>query len=165
MRDLWKIFKHSTALPKRQAAFQLNRIGMDKIIFYLFALLAIASIPELIDQISQNEVSSALYMKTFFFLIFFFIFYYLTLVVIMLTALSGIAYIGSLIATRTKRKVRYSILWKMAACITTIPILLFTAISFFYPLSAAFLGVMLAYHLLIFVQTILIYPKRRKRKS
>ncbi len=114
MRELWKIFKHSTALPKRQAAFQLNRIGMDKIIFYLFALLAIASIPELIDQISQNEVSSALYMKTFFFLIFFFIFYYLTLVVIMLTALSGIAYIGSLIATRTKRKVRYSILWKMA---------------------------------------------------
>lgn len=165
MKELWKIFKHSTALPKKQAAFQLNQIGMDKIIFYLFTLLAIASIPELINQISQNADSSALYMKTFFFLIFFFIFYYLILVVLVLGGLSAIAYMGSFIASGTNRKVRYAILWKMAACILTIPTILFTAISFFYPLSAVFLSVMIAFHLLVFVQTILIYPKRRKRKS
>src|SRR5699024_6882541 len=123
MKTFGSIFRYSIKLPQRQAAFQLNRIGMDKIIVYLFFLLALASIPGFMEQMNTNIESSALYMQTFFLLIFFFMFYYLILVFSVFALISTLAYIGSWIAHGTNRKLRYSILWKMAACVFTIPLI------------------------------------------
>lgn len=157
------IFKNSLKLPQRKAAFSLNRIGMDKIIVYLSFMIAILSIPGLIEQINANDKSSVTYVQTFFLLIFFFMFYYLITLLGLFIVLSLIAYIGSWIAKWTNRKLRYSILWKMAACITTIPIIVFTIIAFFHPLSILFLLYALLFHFIVFLRTIFIYPKRRKR--
>jgi len=161
MKTLGDIFLHSIKLPKRNAAFALNRIGMDKVIFYIFSLLGIASIPGLIEQIQTNANAQSLQIQNFFFLIFFFIFYYLILTAAVLLGISLIAYLGSWIADVTKRKLRYSILWKMAACITTIPILIFTVMSFFIDVSIIFLSVAITFHIIVFIQTIFLYPKRR----
>src|SRR5699024_6084634 len=129
----------SIKLPKRNAPFALNRIGMDKEIFYIFLLLVIASIPGLIEQIQTNANAHSLQIQSFFFLILFFIFYYLIMTAALLLGISLIAYPGRWISALTKRKLRYSILWKMAACITTIPTIIFTVMSFFIDVSIIFL--------------------------
>lgn len=165
MKVFWNIFINSIKLPQKQATFTLNRVGMDVIIIYMFIMLAFASIPDLLVQI-QTNATSVFYVQLFSLFIFFFIFYYLFLVFIVFASLSVIAYVGGLIARATKRKLRYQVLWKTAACITTIPILLFTVISFFYAIHThtLFLVGMLLFHFIIFIRSILLYPKRRMMK-
>src|SRR5699024_12191981 len=116
-------------LPKRNAAFALNRIGMDKVIFYIFLLLVIASIPGLIEQIQTNANAQSLQIQSFFFLIFFFFFYYLIMTAALLLGISLIFYLGSLIADLTKHKMRYLILWKESVCITNNYIIIFIYIT------------------------------------
>lgn len=165
MKELRRIFIYSIKLPQRNAAFAINRISMDKIIIYLFFLIAITSVPELLVQIQMNTESSAFYMQIFFLFIYFFMFYYLIFVCIIFAVISAIAYIGSWIARATKRKLRYSILWKSAACILTIPLILFTMLSFFYTIHTIFLIGAFVFHFIIFIQTIFLYPKRRHRSK
>ncbi|MDY0409916.1 hypothetical protein [Paracerasibacillus soli] len=54
--QLWHTFKLSLKIPSKRAVFQLNRIGMDIVVFYLFVLLAIVSIPPLIDLLTTTWV-------------------------------------------------------------------------------------------------------------
>src|SRR5699024_8100473 len=145
MKTLGDIFIHSIKLPKRNAAFALNRIGMDKVIFYIFLLLVIASIPGLIEQIHTNANDQSLQIQSFFCLIFFCIFYYLIMPEALLLGISLIAYRRSRIAALTKHKLRYSIRWKMAACITTIHIIIFTVMSFFIDVSIIFLSIAITF--------------------
>lgn|SRR5699024_1053206 len=165
MQDLWKIFKNSLQLPKRQAAFSLNRIGMDKVILFLFILIAFASLPELIIQLGANKASSSLHMQAFFYLIFFFMFYYLIFISVIFAIISLVAYIATWIAYGASRKLRYSILWKTAACASTIPLLVFTISSFFYTITLFFFFILLVFHFIIFIQTIFLYPKRNLKRS
>src|SRR5699024_11501669 len=116
-KTLGDIFIHSIKLPKRNAAFALNRIGMDKVIFYIFLLLVIASIPGLIEQIQTNANAQSIQIQSLFFLIFFFIFYYLIITVALLLGISLIAYFGSCISSLTNRKLCYSIICKFASFI------------------------------------------------
>src|SRR5690625_3576719 len=151
MKVFWEIFNQSIKLPQKQAVFSLNRIGMDIAVIYLFILLGIASLPALVEQIVTNQVSST-HIHTFFLLIYFFIFYYLILVLIVFIALSLVAYIGTLITKTVKRRLRFSILWKMAAFTTTLPLILFSVISFFYPLSQLFLILVTIYIFFILIK-------------
>lgn len=156
MHALWTMFIQSVQLPKRQAAFALNRIGMDIVVIYMFILLFISSIPTYIEQLQQNERLS-----TFFFSIFFFIFHYLPVVVIVFIALSIIAWALLLITNAVKRKLRFSILWKMAASATTIPLIIFTIVSFFYQLGTVYLSISIVFIFLVVIKVIFIYPARR----
>lgn len=157
MKSFWTMFIQSLQLPRRQAAFTLNRIGMDITVIYMFIILFISSLPTYFEQLATNERLS-----TFFFSIFFFIFHYLPVVVIVFLALSLIAWILSGIANLAKRKLRFSILWKMAASATTIPLLIFTVVSFFYPLSTIYLILSILFILIVVTKIIFIYPPRRQ---
>lgn len=161
MKVFWNAFIQSLQLPKRKAVFTLNRIGMDVVVVYLFIFLAIASIPGLIDQLSSNQVDIEIH--PFFLLIFFFIFYYLIILLVVFTGISIIAYLGTLFATQTNRKLQFGLMWKMTAFATTIPLVAFTILSFFIPLSTIFLSVASIFILLILLKIILIYPKRKAR--
>src|SRR5699024_178319 len=163
MKVFWDVFIQSLQLPKRKAVFTLNRIGMDVVVVYLFIFLAIASIPGLIDQLASNQVNSNVEIHPFFLLIFFFIFYYLIILLVFFTSISIIAYLGTLFATKTNRKLQFGLMWKMTAFATTIPIVAFTILSFFIPLSTIFLIVTSIFILLILLNIILIYPKRKAR--
>lgn len=162
MKVFWENFVYSIRLPQKRAVFNLNRIGMDITVLYLFLLIGIMSIPGLIEQIKINS-DATLYVQPFFYVIFFFIFYYLILVVVIFIALSFIAYIATLLAELLQRKLRFAIMWKMTASATTIPLLLYTIISFFYPLSNYFLLLSIIYIAFIIMKVILIYPKRKQR--
>lgn len=150
------MFSKSVQLPKREAAFALNRIGMDTTVIYMFIILFISSIPTYLEQLQENERLS-----TFFYSIFFFIFHYLPVVIIVFVALSILAWIASFITKIAKRKLRFSILWKMAASATTIPLLIFTIVSFFYHVDTLYLVVSIVFILLIVTRVIFLYPRRR----
>ena len=156
MKSLWTMFIKSVQLPRKQAAFTLNRIGMDTTVIYMFIILFISSIPTYLNQLQENERLS-----TFFFSIFFFIFHYLPVVIIVFVALSILAWLTVLITKVAKRKLRFSILWKMAASATTIPLLIFTIVSFFYHLDKLYLAISIIFILLIVTRVIFLYPRRR----
>lgn len=161
MKVFWDTFLQSLQLPKRKAVFALNRIGMDVVVIYLFIILAVASVPGLIDQLISNQLDTNIQIHPFFLLIFFFIFYYLIILLIVFTSISIIAYLGTFIATRTNRKLQFGLMWKMTAFATTIPLVAFTILSFFIPLSTMFLSAASIFILLILLKVILIYPKRK----
>lgn len=152
---LWTMFIQSLQLPKRQAVFTLNRIGMDIVVIYMFIILFISSIPTYINQLEVNERLS-----TFFFSMFFFIFHYLPVVIIVFVTLSIIAWILLLLTKLVKRRLRFSILWKMTASATTIPLILFTIVSLFYELSTGYLMLSIVFIFLIVTKIIFIYPRR-----
>src|SRR5699024_11188191 len=135
--------------------------NMDEGLFYIFLLLVIASTPVLIQQIQTNVNAQSLQIQSFFFLIFFFIFYFLVIIASFILGISLIAYLINWIAVLTNRKLRYSYLWKMATCITKIPIIIFTVMSFFIDVSIIFLSISITFHIIVFIQTIFLYPKRR----
>jgi len=160
MKKLLSAWQQSLKLPQKKAVFALNRIGMDTTVFYLFILIGIASLPALINQITADD-TSGLYVHFFFILIYFFMFNYLISVIIVFILLSIIAYIGLLIARGLKRRLHYSILWKMSAFSTTIPLMLFTIVSFFYELSPVFLTIMIIFSIAMVIRIILIYPRMK----
>ena len=57
MKNLWIAFQQSLKLPQKNAVFTLNRIGMDTTVFYLLILLAIVSLPELMNQIIADDTA------------------------------------------------------------------------------------------------------------
>ena len=162
MKKIWNSFSHSLKLPQKKSVFYLNRIGMDITVIYMFILLAITSIPALLDQMASNK-QSTLQLHPFFLSIYFFIFYYLVITITVFCIISLIAYVWTFIAKLLQRKLRFAILWKMVAYSTTIPFILFTVISFFYPVSYYFLFITIIYIFIILFKILLIYPRRKRR--
>lgn len=159
MKALWTMFLKSLQLPKKEAAFALNRIRMDVVVFYLFILIAVSSIPSYVKQLLEADDVSI-----FIFTIFFFIFHYLIVLIIIFALLSLIAAILFFVTKLAKRKLHYAILWKMSAGSSTIPFLLYTIFAFFYEVESIFLTLSILFILIIGVKIIFIYPKRRDEK-
>src|SRR5699024_10999572 len=129
-------FMNSIKLPQKRAVFFLNRIRMDITVFYLFIFLAIVSILALVEQTVTNPITSV-EIHPFFLFIYFFIVYYVSLVIIVFIIISIIAFLGKLLAQLLHRKLHYSILWKITAFGATLPIILFTVLSFFFTVPLA----------------------------
>jgi len=157
-----RAFLHSTQLPRKKAMFQLNRIGMDVTVIYMFILLAIVSIPSLIDSLKISTGSIA-EMNVFFVFIYFFFVYYLSLTFIVFVSLSVIAFIGTGISKLLQRKIRFAILWKLCAYTTTLPLLFYTVIAFFLPVNQVYLWFLCAYTFFFLVKMITVFPRRKKR--
>lgn len=160
MKSLGLMFKYSVLLPKKSAAFQLNRLGMDTTVFYLFILLALSSLPTYFEQLAVSED-----LNIFFFSIFFFIFHYLVVVLIVFVALSIFAFIGLIITKTTKRRLHFSVLWKTVGSSTTLPLLFYTIIAPFYKLGSLYLAFSIGFIFLILIKVIFIYPQQHKTKS
>ncbi|RDW15233.1 hypothetical protein CWR48_19595 [Oceanobacillus arenosus] len=160
--SFWKIFLNSIKLPSKNAMFKLNRVGMDFTLFYMFILLFIVSIPALVERIA-NPAGIGLEMNHIFTVIYFFIFYYLPMTLIVLGCISFVASIGTFIAKLMQRKLRYAIIWKLISFTTTIPLLVYTVISFVYSVSTIYLLLALTFCIILLIIMISQYPKRRIR--
>ncbi|MFC4024200.1 DUF1189 family protein [Oceanobacillus longus] len=155
-----QVFLNSIKLPKKEAMFRLNRVGMDVAIIYMFILLAIVCIPEFIERLNATTGFGS-ELNFIFKFIYFFMFYYLPLTIIAIISLSLVAYIGRGIAYLMQRKLRFPILWKMSAFSTTIPFLLFTIIAFIIGVNDTYLLFAFIYTIGLLIKMISIYPKRR----
>ena len=154
------VFLNSIKLPKKKAMFQLNRVGMDIAVIYMFILLGLVSIPSLIEQLTASSGLAA-DLNVIFKLIYFFMFYYLPLTILVFIAISFVAYIGRGITHFMQRKLRYSLLWKMVAFTTTIPFILYIIIAFIIPVRDAYLLLTFIFSIGLLLKMISIYPKRR----
>lgn len=155
----WNALTNSIKLPNKKAMFQLNRIGLDIAIFYIFILLLITSIPSFIDRLINTE------MNIVFTIIYFSIFYYLPLSIIVFIIIFITAYLGKLVSIITERKLHYSLLWKMTAFTVTIPFLLYTVISIFTEVNNLYLLLAFIYSITLLSIMVMHYPKRRKKKD
>ncbi|WP_245745225.1 DUF1189 family protein [Lentibacillus persicus] len=142
--------------------FKLNRIGMDITVVYLFILLLLVSAPSLVNQLTSSD-SAGTVMSLPFFLIYFFIFSYLPLTIAVFIYISLLSYAGTGIAKLLRRKIRFSILWKLNAYTTTIPFILYSIIAFFFSITDAFLVLFILYSFIFMFKMITVYPKRKKR--
>ncbi|WP_077329786.1 DUF1189 family protein [Virgibacillus siamensis] len=156
-------FLYSIRLPKKQAMFRLNRIGMDITVIYMFILIFFVSLPSFINRLTSAKGLGA-DMPFFMQLVYFFMFYYLPLTIMLFLLISLIAYIGTLTAKALNRKIRFAILWKMCAYTTTIPFLVYTIAALIFPVSDAFIWLFIIYSLAFMIKIITVYPKRKKRK-
>lgn len=161
-KRLGQYFFYSIRLPQKQAVFNLNRIGMDTTVIYLFILIGFISMPELFYQLFENKTGT-LFTHPFFVILFFFSFYYLPLVIIIFITLSLISYLITLFATAFGRKLRFSIMWKMAASATTIPLIVFGILTSFLSLSNYFLLLANIFIFAILIKIVFIYPRVSKR--
>src|SRR5690625_355730 len=150
----WYTFLESIKLPNKKAMFKLNRTGMDIAVVYMFILLLLVSIPSLIERITGVM---SMDIELFFLIIYFFIFYYLPLTIIVFILLSIIAYAAVGLAKLMKRKLRFSILWKMAAYTSTTPFLVYTMIALFFPISDKLLWLSLLYTLIVLIKIIYVF--------
>ncbi|MFD2752134.1 DUF1189 family protein [Virgibacillus siamensis] len=156
-------FLHSIRLPKKQAMFKLNRIGMDITVVYMFILIFIISLPSFVNRLTSAEGLGA-DMPFLMHLVYFFMFYYLPLTIMLFLLISLIAYVGTLIAKALNRKIRFSILWKMTAYTTTIPFLVYAIVAMIFPVSDSYIWIFIIYSMLFIIKIITVYPKRKKRK-
>jgi Na+-transporting methylmalonyl-CoA/oxaloacetate decarboxylase gamma subunit len=157
-------FVNSLKLPNKKAMFRLNRIGMDIVVFYLFILIFIVSIPHLVDQLQATE-GFAGELSFILKIIYFFMFYYLPLTIAVFVFLSIMAYVGIGISKLLKRKLRYQILWKLLAFTTTIPFLVYVILALFLPISDRYLFLAIIYSFILLIMMILNFPRRRVRKK
>lgn len=114
---------NSFRLPKKEAMFQLNRKGITHTIGYLFLLLAILFLPDMIGTIIQldsdlTEVSRGLYLAQVF------VFYPLLIIFLIIVGVSVFAGAAMLIKKAMGRKLAYQQLWKMSAYASTVPLIL-----------------------------------------
>lgn len=158
----WKTFLNSMQIPKKSSVFNLNRVRMDIAVVYMFILIAIVSIPSLIEQVKTNSTSD-IHVHTFFLLIFFFMFHYLVVVIGLFLLISIYAYIGTKVAKLTNRRLHFGLLWKIIAFSTTFPFILYTIITLFVPLSSIVLWIFFIYLILILLKVISIYPSIKRK--
>lgn len=160
----WQTLITSIRLPSKQAMFKLNRIGMDITVVYMFILLFLVSIPSLIERIiTPQGIGSD--MNLLFVVIYFFIFYYLPLVIIFFISLSIATYLFKGISKLVKRKLQFSLLWKMCAYATTIPLLLYIILSIKFHLNILYLWLSLLYTFILIIKMIFHYPKRSEKNK
>src|SRR5699024_10186245 len=138
----------------------LNRIGMDITVVYMFILIGLISLPAMVN-ILQADANSGI--NLFFGLIYFFMFYYLPMTIGVFLLLALIAWIGTGIAKLLRRKLRFALICKMIAYISTILGLIYTIVALTIPLSPHMLWIFCLYVLLFLSSMITIYPKRRRR--
>lgn len=157
-----KILKESLLLPQKKAMFQINRIGMDQIMIYLFILFMVTSLHELIARLTSWSGLGG-EMNIIFQLIYFFMFYYLILAILLLGVISFIAYLGRGIVRLANRKLYYGTLWKLTACSLTLPMLVFTLLSFIWSIPDWFLFIFFIYPVVLLIRMIFLYPQKRVR--
>ncbi|QAS52591.1 DUF1189 family protein [Halobacillus litoralis] len=114
---------NSLRLPKKEAMFHLNRKGITNTILYLFLLLLILFMPDMIATVihmesNLTEVSRGRY------IIQFLVFYPLLIVFLILVGVSVLAGGGLLMRKALGRKLAYQQLWKLTAYATTLPLIL-----------------------------------------
>lgn len=158
----WNTFLNSLKLPNKKAMFQLNRTGMDTALIYMFFLIFLVSIPEFYNRLTGPE---ELYTNVLFFAIYFFIFYYLPFTIMMLLSLSVVAFAYTKFAEVMERKLRFQIIWKLAAYATTIPVLIFTVTQFFIDLNFLAFMITFIWTTILVIKMILIFPKYKPRAS
>lgn len=150
----------SLRLPKKEAMFHLNRKGMTHTILYLFVLLGVLFLPDMIYAVlyldsTLTEVSRGQ------FLVQMFVFYPMFIIFLILIGVSILAGGGLLMRKALGRRLTYQQLWKMTAYATTLPLIssvLLKTIAVPDGISALLFMIIITF---LLYKMITIYPKKK----
>lgn len=156
-------FWNSIRLPKKEAMFQLNRTGITHTILYLFLLMILLFLPDMIGTIirldsSLTEVSRGLYLAQVF------VFYPLLIIFLILVGVSTLAGAAVLITKMLKRKLTYQQLWKMTAYTATMPLILSVILKNTPVTNGISAIVFFAVFFYVIYRMIIIYPKKKANR-
>ena len=118
-------FKNSLLLPRREALFRLNRISMRNTIAYIFTLMFLLYIPEIVSTILERKdlpegVMPSLYVLQLV------VFYPFVILFLGITLVSILAFFALFLKQILRRKLKYQQLWKMTAFTMTLPLIIYT---------------------------------------
>ncbi|QTM98823.1 DUF1189 domain-containing protein [Sediminibacillus dalangtanensis] len=162
--ELIKIFKHSIALPKKQAVFWLNRVSMRDTLVYIFLLIFVLYLPEGYALAFQKNLLLDSDLRSVFILqsITFYPMYVIFTGLVVISALAA----GALLMARLlHRKLAFQHLWKMTAFALTLPLIIYTAIKLTGWGNGYLVLLLLVGLYLILYKMITVYPKRKKQSS
>ncbi|MCA1024224.1 DUF1189 family protein [Halobacillus litoralis] len=149
---------NSLRLPKKEAMFHLNRKGITQTIGYLFVLLLVLFLPDMVFSMiyletSVTEVSRGMYMVQFL------VFYPLLIVFLILVGVSIMAGGALLLCRVLTRKLSYQLLWKLTAYASTLPLILSVVLK--YAAVPNVISALIFFVLIVFYmyRMIIIYPK------
>ncbi|MCA0984978.1 DUF1189 domain-containing protein [Halobacillus yeomjeoni] len=157
-------FWNSVRLPKKEAMFQLNRNGMTHTISYLFILLALLFMPDMIYSVlyldsSLTEVSRGQYLVQMF------VFYPLFIIFLILIGVSVLAGVCLLMRKAMGRKLTYQQLWKMTAYASTLPLILSVLLKTLAVPDGVSALLFFTVFFYMMYQMIAIYPKTPTKRS
>ncbi|KHE67229.1 DUF1189 family protein [Halobacillus sp. BBL2006] len=154
---------NSLRLPKKEAMFRLNRKGMTNTIVYLFMLLAILFLPDMIRTIKNldtnlTEVSRGQYLVQVM------VFYPLFIIFLILIGVSILAGGALLLRKVLGRKMTYQQLWKLTAYAATLPLILSVVLKNIAIPDGVSALLFFAIFSLLMYRMITIYPKKPTKR-
>ncbi|MYL51402.1 DUF1189 domain-containing protein [Halobacillus litoralis] len=149
---------NSLRLPKKEAMFHLNRKGITHTIGYLFVLLLLLFLPDMVISIlyletNLTEVSRGMYMAQFL------VFYPLLIVFLILVGVSILAGGSLLMRKALSRKLAYQQLWKLTAYACTLPLILSVLLKYLTVPNAISALIFMAIFVYYMYRMITVYPK------
>lgn len=155
MMGVLKAFKLSLLLPSKKAVFQLNRIKTKDFFLYILLLHILLGLPGavkmLIDFIGKGEMGGSFLLGA--------TLYPFLIVTFGIVGISLLATIGLMIRTLTKRRLVYSLLWKMAMYASTTSIVLYTIFDLLGMINWVVNSLLFILFLFTLTKMILVYPK------
>ncbi|MBB6452485.1 ABC-type multidrug transport system permease subunit [Salirhabdus euzebyi] len=148
--------KNSLLLPKKEALFRLNRVGMLHTMTYLFVLMIVLFIPNLVNNIenlSRNEEKSMYMLQVI-------VFYPFVIFFTMICLVSILTFLSFIISKLVKRKLTYQLLWKMTTFAITIPLLIHSIVSVIGYNNPGIIALLLLILYTLMYKMIIIYPKK-----
>ncbi|MGP4076732.1 DUF1189 family protein [Halobacillus sp. K22] len=157
--SLW----NSVRLPKKEAMFRLNRKGITNTIVYLFILMTVLFLPDMIGTIIRldsnlTEVSRGLYLVQVF------VFYPMLIIFLILVGVSALAGAALLITRQLERKLTYQQLWKMTAYAATVPLILSILLKNTPVPNSLSALIFFSLFFYIMFRMIIIYPKKKTKR-
>ncbi|WP_181350415.1 DUF1189 family protein [Thalassobacillus sp. CUG 92003] len=153
-------FINSLRLPKKEAMFHLNRKGIIHTILYVFLLLVVLFLPDLIRMLLNLEASADEGTSRGLLIIQVLVFYPGFVIFMILVSVSIFAGCGLLMRTWLNRKLTYQQLWKLTVYAATTPLIIVTVLNM-TPLNEWMVALLFISTLLfLLLRMIQIYPKR-----
>ncbi|SFG17342.1 Protein of unknown function [Halobacillus alkaliphilus] len=157
--SLW----NSVRLPKKEAMFRLNRKGITSTILYLFILMTVLFLPDMIGTIIRldsnlTEVSRGLYLVQVF------VFYPMLIIFLILVGVSALAGAALLMTNQLDRKLTYQQLWKMTAYAATVPLVLSILLKNTPVPNGISALIFFSLFIYIMFRMIIIYPKKKAKR-
>ncbi|QDP40354.1 hypothetical protein [Radiobacillus deserti] len=152
------ILKNSLLLPRKDALFQLNRVSMRNTIAYVFIVMFILQVPDMISAIVKMDKHIGMPKEIY--ILNLIVSYPLLFIFATIIGISLLAALSLLLVFMLNRKLAYPYIWKVTTYSLTIPIIMYHVLleplALDYSLAEI---IFILFFLLLMYRIITIYPK------
>ncbi|UFU01204.1 DUF1189 domain-containing protein [Radiobacillus kanasensis] len=157
------ILKNSLLLPRKEALFRLNRVSMRNTIVYIFFLMLLLHLPDIVGALMTIDENAEIPKEIF--ILNLIVSYPLLLILSTFLGVSILAAISLLLIIFLKRKLAYHYLWKITTYALTIPYMIYKLLLNNLELTG-YLAEVISLSILYYImyKIITIYPKKEGKR-